>query len=1109
MSLKYRVRLENDRVIGPFTADEVAELYVKKHITGKEKCQQFPIGDWKNLSQFPALVELIKKANAENPEQAPTQNNSLSSKATNESSSVEVNRNSKNSAPSTNNSSGKKEVTRSGINAFQEFKFGKNVSIDVDYDELEKKYKEIKQDNEEDEENFNAVDEKTRLVYRGGARVNVDKTVVLSTKSKPLLEDVTVERTTQDDEEEKAREEAKAARERVPTEFDLKNEKTEMVNIKNILPSINAALKAAEVDLEHMQNLEIARDLKKQREQEILEQKEEEEFQHLLEEQEYIGDKIDRINSQKPQKKGMSIIVVIAFLALFYVLLTPEEKPVEKGPEFANIVFPVAQEVEDLKGAKLDLDKGRALYSKGTYLAKAAASSFFVSSLTKKFAKNDAIGDLINVYTELIEDSKDPKLSANTVIKLIQIAENKMLTDVNVVTGAALFFNRLEKYQTGINIVKDFLRYRKILVEQHEEAKKNGTKPPEIAVAQVSLKLWTYLLDLQINAGDLVEARKTFNNINAQPKKTVESYFYLAKFHETDDHRAEARDTIEEGLKYYPDSVLLLLKYADYLVKEQNYSKYEEVLKKVEKLNMERSPHFAARFYYHMGLASALRNKNKEAAVFFEKSLKIRESDELRSMLSSLEIGGDATSKKLILESKVQELLKKANAELKNNNIESAFTYAIEASDSYPDYVPAILFQSKLQIRRGLYGAAISTLQNAISNKPKVASLRKALIEAYIAAYKLTEAQVALTELSQTTYSVEAEYASIMADFHLASLNKIPALRWYEVALSRDPLRDYDLYQRAKLLFQVKRFDEALKNLNRARFLDPTNPDYIVLYAEIIFEQGQTDSAIGYLREVMSTLGENPKFIAEISTLYYKSGQIKEFQSYYKKVQAMPKKDEGFYEFLMKAARIEEKKDDYENYAKELFKLNPGNLRVRLEYGEYLTENKKYDEAILQYEVIKERLPSYPKVHYYLAKLYLATLNIKKAEEVAKEELKLNPNLATSHFINGEVARINGDYRQAIIHYENAISKNAKSVDALMAMAWVRMRQNNSRIAIDLYSQALKEEPNNPEIHKQIAYAYLDSGQRAIAKEKFEDYLKLSPGAPDKDQIEAQIRNLR
>lgn len=68
MSLKYRIRLENDRVIGPFTADEVVELYAKKHINGKEKCQQFPIGDWKSLSQFPVLVDLIKKANAQNPE---------------------------------------------------------------------------------------------------------------------------------------------------------------------------------------------------------------------------------------------------------------------------------------------------------------------------------------------------------------------------------------------------------------------------------------------------------------------------------------------------------------------------------------------------------------------------------------------------------------------------------------------------------------------------------------------------------------------------------------------------------------------------------------------------------------------------------------------------------------------------------------------------------------------------------------------------------------------------------------------------------------------------------------------------------------------------------
>ena len=59
MSLKYRVRLQNDRVVGPFVAEEIGELFAKGHITGSEKCQQFPIGEWKEIGKFPNLVQIF------------------------------------------------------------------------------------------------------------------------------------------------------------------------------------------------------------------------------------------------------------------------------------------------------------------------------------------------------------------------------------------------------------------------------------------------------------------------------------------------------------------------------------------------------------------------------------------------------------------------------------------------------------------------------------------------------------------------------------------------------------------------------------------------------------------------------------------------------------------------------------------------------------------------------------------------------------------------------------------------------------------------------------------------------------------------------------------
>jgi tetratricopeptide (TPR) repeat protein len=128
---------------------------------------------------------------------------------------------------------------------------------------------------------------------------------------------------------------------------------------------------------------------------------------------------------------------------------------------------------------------------------------------------------------------------------------------------------------------------------------------------------------------------------------------------------------------------------------------------------------------------------------------------------------------------------------------------------------------------------------------------------------------------------------------------------------------------------------------------------------------------------------------------------------------------------------------------------------------------------------------------------------------MADKELKLNPTLDTAYFIVGEVHRLNKEYREAITKYEKAISLNPRSVDALMAMGWIRLSQNYAGEAIELYNRALKEEPTLPAIHKQMGDAYRAAGQRALAKEKYEDYLKLSPGASDKELIESLIRNLQ
>ena len=1081
MNLKYRIRLKNERVIGPFSAEEIAELIIKNHIVGSELCQLFPIGDWLPLGSFQSLLTQIEEIKTSLSEKERTDTVTVPDPVVIPQKIVDV--------PKSIAKINKIKTSDSAVRTFTEFKFGKDVKIDVDYAELEKKFK-AKNPNIPYDDGM----EKTVIVRDISANAeDVDKTVIK--KSKFEITKV-IESPKQIKNLIKMIQPVVELKEEVPqASYDeLINEKTQFINLAQSLPTINAQLSISEVELAKQtkleENLERRRvsDLKQImiREQAIEDGEDENEIE-IVEEYDEDGNGIEKIIVKKNKKKGLSIVALLAFVGVFYFFLQPDDTPKAVGPIYMEIKFPIIAPTENKKKANDFLTEARILYSQGTYKKRIAASINYLNSLQQKFNNNEAMGEIIMTYAELMENTRNFHNSANTLYKYIQLSESKLLIDANAATGTALFYGKIGKSRTGIYIVKNYLRA--------------GNKP--------NPKMLTYHLANLIKAGEFVEARSAYDALMKIPKKPYESYYQLSEFNKANDNPAEAKKILVEGLKFYPNSVKLLLEFSELLVKEQSIKEFEEILLKVNALAVENSPEYYAYYFKQMGYLAAFRKKNKEATELFKRSLAIKESEELRSTLSRLEISGDQFAQTLILESKVLGLLKKAKSEYKNRNIDTAFQLMIEAVDANPDYIPAVLFQVQINTDRGFFESAINSLQRIIGVYQQNNALRKALIETYIKSFKFDDAERILSELAQTKFATTPEYASLMGNFSEAKRNPLMAIKWYDRALIRDPLSDDDMYKMAKILVRSKRFPEARIRLSKALLLDPKNPQYHALYSEILYDQDGTDTAIGYLRDIISELGEDPILISSIATAYYKSGQIKEFEAAYKKVQDLPKKDEAFYEFLISAVKLQGRKDEFIQHSRDLLKLNPGNLKVRMEMGELLFDEKRYNEATLEFIEIKNKLDSYPKVHYQLARVYLAQNNLAKAKEMALKELELNPNLDVAHFIMGEVQRLSQNYREAIIKYEKAISINPRFVDALVSMAIIKLGQNYSNEALELLARALKEDLSNPTIHKLMGDAFRAAGQRALAKEKYEDYLKINPAAQDKDLIESLIRNLK
>jgi len=1040
MIIKYRVRLSNGRVLGPFLEKEVVELFNKKHIDGSEDCQQFPVGEWKKLSDFPVLMKKFQGDEQEESQESTNKNISTGTKSTK----IAVRT---------------KEKTRTDIGEFKDFSFQKGGKIEVDYKALEKKYRE--------ENNLEEEPEDKTVIIRGAPKKVADKTVIVkrlddptAPSKKEIIKPVKVEPPK-------------------PSKEEIVQESTQFLDLQSVLPRVNTQLANSEVEFEKQAKIEENQErLKKKRE-------EEKKFKEdLLRRQKNSND--DEDDETPKKKKGMSWIVMIAFIAIIYVLLDQEEPPKKTGPEFQFIKYPITREFEDKNLALANLSKAREAYARGTYKMRNMASELYVQSLENLFLGNPAIGEIILNYAELLENAKDENKAAHIIYKLIRISDKEMLSDPNVALGAALLFHKIEKHYTAINTIKNYLRVK----------------------GSPSTKMLGYYLEFLVAAGDITEAGKIYKKLVLTSKKPFETYISMAKFLKLEEKKEEAVKLLEEATGSYPSSVALQLFLGELYIETQSKEGLDGVVKKLKKIGYEESPYFYARTLKLFGLYSALNNDNKEAIKLLRQSLELREDEELRIKLSFLEVSGNQLADKLILESKMYTLVKKAREEIKNKNYEVATGLLAEALSGEELYLPALIAQADLQIIKGQYDAAINTLKLAIDPKQTNSQLLKIIISTYIKAFKYEQAVALLIDSRQMKFALTSEYAYLYGLLNEGKGNNTMAIKYYEESIRRNPLDDRTMFSLSKLLFRIKKFREAKAYLKEAIILDPKNIEYLALNALIIFEQDGADVANGYLRDLMSELGEHPRLMSTIATIYFRTGMINEFKSYYKKVQEMPKKDEGFYEFLIAATKLEGAMVDYENYSRELLKINPGNLKARMDLAEVYFQRGKFQDAVDELSTIKESLISYPKVHFMLAKVYIAQKNLKEAKKMAETELKLNPNLDSAHFIVGEVQRAEGMYREAVQSYEKAISLNPKSADPHMSLGWIKLNQNQTGEALELYSKAQRLDPSNPEVYRQLGDCYKAAGQRAVAKEKYQDYLKLNPAAVDKEEVEKKIKSL-
>ncbi len=1074
---KYRLRLKNGRVIGPFEMPQLQELKKKGHLEGDEEAQLFPSGDWMPMQNFDFYQELMDDDKTEvSKAEQPAQNEATFFISLDQLKAKEEITNSviiPEDLPEDNlpilEEMTETIVLESDKEAPIELVLDKHEDINIGLTIEEIEESEEKQEESED-------DGKTKINPAAQREIEKIRLKELAERKRKEVEDL---------------DKAKAEEERKKEIFardNIHNEATQFLKIDKIRK--NDLMEEAEAE-----ELKVDEAIKEKKKQEKLKRQKEE-----------AEDEEEEEEAPKSKKK---LIYIIGGLLLAYVFLFPSEDKTQQVVFKAIepvIEFPIPYDKADNNKSKVAYNKGLEKYNKQTYPQKILAANDFRTSFENNIENMDALGMMVRSYAELLPASTEQIIDTQTLFNLISAKRPYLQDNPNGIIGMSLFYYYNAKKKAAANLIDTYIRLKLVLSKTNADM----LGKDQYAITQ---DLFAVQMKILVDLGKMDKAKELYTRLLADKvnRKSIIVYLSLMDFDLANEQSDEAEKRIDEALEFFPKSVPLLLEKANFYAKDGKFNKVDELLEVANTLQLENNTLYRARYFELRGLSLASKGKTDEATKYLKESLKLKDSDDLRVRLGALttsdKLGKDVNN--MILESQSISLLKKAKNQYNNKNYVLALTQAIKAVDNYPAYIPAQLFTAKLQMLLGLTNEALHSLEDLVKKFPESRDANLALVEAYSDTFKFNDARNRITIISGTDIKGTPEFFKAYAKLYIKQNDNLQAVGWLRQAINANPLDDEVIFMLAEILLKTHKYDQATSLVNKAIELDPSNTTYRVAYAKIIHESQDAASAIGYLLSLNDEFPDNSEILSEVAILYYRNGQIKDFQEIKAKMEKFPGKDKTLYTFLIKAALLDERYKDIPPLAEKVLEIEPGDLEVMMTAGTVLFQTGELVEATKWFLRLQDKLPSYPKLRFYLAKIRLINKEYDKAIEILKEDLKENGESDDALALLGQIYFNKGELVEAENYYKRTQKINPRSYDALMGMAELSLRRNNLDQALDLFRKAQQQKSDDPTIHKKIGDVYRQMGQGALAVESYKLYLDVNPDALDKAEIETYLRMMQ
>ncbi len=806
-------------------------------------------------------------------------------------------------------------------------------------------------------------------------------------------------------------------------------------------------------------------------------------------EEEKVEDLNEKEIEELPKKNKKNIVTILAILLIILFLLDDDGSTKKKNNSFIVPKFSIpvlGNEINDDKALSiLDEASGLVDYKLPDLLKRSQ-----IAIKAARFSENDKVlSYLANTYVDLLPYSEKISSDGAKVFKILSyVKSSKDLKKPRSVNLRAKFFLNVNKPDAAIYLIE---QYRKL----NDKITEGLTS--------------TYLRAL-IKVGNIKDARKIVNGLIARESLKVRSYLAILEYLEIENNYEDYGSAFARAYNEYPDSLAIIFHGIRYYLFTKENKKVQSLLETVKAARFEFNRAYYSQYLETLGVVLAMSGQYKEARKYFSKAIDINPESEIIAKLSTLENNEQYSEiSQLVAKSKSINYIIKARKNFEKNNFELALTNAINATDIYPDYLPAQKLLIEIQIEYGYLEEAIKSLNKIRKTPRRSKSFDILLLKAYAYAYKFREGLVIIQELNQKLGN-DPEYAEVVALFYQNKKDLLRSILWLQKAIKINPLQESALYRLSKIYLENNQFDRARNIINRLIDLNPSKIDYKILYADIIYEIQDVDTGLGYLRGLEKDYPDNSKIKHKIAMFFYRSGQIKSFESLKAEIGKDINADSELYLFLMKAAQVEQKYGEVLKNAELYLSHNRADHSVRIILAQTYFDLGKFEEAEAVLLEIQEKINSYPRLHYLLSKVAMLKGDSESAIELARKEIALNRFASYGYIQLGNIYRQNEEWIKAEAQYKKAQRLDPDNIELLKGLAEVKFRRNQLEAALDIFKKVLETSGQvEIEVHYRIGEVYRYLGQSRLAIESYKTYLELNPQSENAEKIKSIIKKLK